>query len=133
MLRILTLITIALLLALCCAGQVLAQAEQRPEKVLDEPLPEPDESEAAEELEAEEDDTSRETDFNEENFRRSMELRDRALQRSPDLTTGSYSSGTGLKSLEDLKVQRVCESVAPPRPAAAGATKSFTEIDEPGH
>ncbi|MDX1556778.1 MAG: hypothetical protein R3212_12180, partial [Xanthomonadales bacterium] len=54
----------------------------------------------AQEEAPEQDSDSREVDFNEENFRRSMELRDTALRRSPDLTVGTYSPGTGIQALD---------------------------------
>jgi hypothetical protein len=102
-------LVLALCLTLFCVPVVYAQSEQTPEKLLDEPFgaPEPeDEPESGEAQEAdtgtEESDSSRETDFNEENFRRSMELRDMDVQRSPDLTTGSYSRATGLQALANL-------------------------------
>jgi len=82
-------------------GGLYAQSEQRPENLLeeDETLVE----EAAEEELAESDaPASNVVDVSEENFRRSMELRDQTVQRSPDLTTGSYSPGTGLQALDDL-------------------------------
>lgn len=98
-----------LILSMAAAGLFLApgfawaQATQTPEQLLDEPLEPALEAPAEaqdEEAEAELVDSS-ETDFNEDNFRRSMELRDQTLQRSPDLTTGSYSRATGLQ-LEGL-------------------------------
>lgn len=103
---ILVLCAFGVALSLSLAGPVFAQAEQTPENLLDEPLPTPEETpaETPAEPEAESDapSASGETDYNEENFRRSMELRDSQLQRSPDLTTGSYSTGTGLQALDDL-------------------------------
>jgi hypothetical protein len=79
---------------------LFAQSEQRPENLLDE-----DETEVVEEtveVEEQESPASNVVDVNEENFRRSMELRDQSLQRSPDLTTGTYSRGTGLQALDAL-------------------------------
>lgn len=93
---------LTLALALLVSGALHAQAEQTPERLLDEPLVEAEADEPGEENDIDESAASREVDFSEENFRRSMELRDQALQRSPDLTTGSYSTGTGLQLLDDL-------------------------------
>ena len=81
-------------------GNLYAQAEQTPERLVDEA----DAVVAQEEPQAEpaQAPASDVVDVSEDNFRRSMELRDRELQRSPDLTTGSYSSSTGLQALEGL-------------------------------
>ena len=92
----------ALLLAVIVAGNSYAwgQVEQTPENLLDENDIVEVEEEPIEE--AVESPPSNVVDVNEENFRRSMELRDRNLQRSPDLTTGSYSRSTGQQALERL-------------------------------
>lgn len=98
-------VSIALLSAALCAPAVMAQAEQTPEHILDDESPAAEPAAGADgapDEAAETDALSNEVDFNEDNFRRSMELRDRNLQRSPDLTTGSYSTGTGLKALDEL-------------------------------
>lgn len=99
--------TFTTVLLICAAGlawaaTVHAQAEQTPENILDEPLEPPAEEAQASQDEADDAPASSETDFNEENFRRSMELRDQALQRSPGLTTGTYSGATGLDVLDEL-------------------------------
>jgi hypothetical protein len=89
-----------LLVLLLGSARLFAQSEQRPENLLDE-----DETEVVEEtveVEEQESPASNVVDVNEENFRRSMELRDQSLQRSPDLTTGTYSRGTGLQALDAL-------------------------------
>lgn len=104
--RIITMQSAVALLAfaagLAYTATIYAQAEQTPENLLDEPLQPPEEEAQAPEEELEDAPASRETDFNEENFRRSMELRDQALQRSPALTTGTYSGATGVDLLDDL-------------------------------
>jgi hypothetical protein len=89
-----------LLVLLIGSARLYAQSEQRPENLLDE-----DETEVVEEtveVEEQESPASNVVDVNEDNFRRSMELRDQSLQRSPDLTTGTYSRGTGLQALDAL-------------------------------
>jgi len=126
-------------LAMLASEALFAQAEQTPEKLLDEPL-----TEAAPEEESEPEDdgyeASQETDFNEENFRRAMELRDQELQRSPDLMTGSYSSGTGLRALDELpessqkhlrdELREVIVSNGPWTPGDAGETYPFVPSPE---
>lgn len=128
---------LALVFALLIAGALHAQAEQTPEKLLDEPIAEPAEEPAEESEEA---DDSREVDFNEENFRRSMELRDQQLQRSPDLTTGTYSQGTVHQLLEDLpeasqkhlreQLREVIVQNGPWTPEQAGEVYPYTPSDE---
>ena len=89
-----------LFISLVLASEAYAQAEQTPETLVDEepvaeevtqPDPEPEETP----------DTGV-VDVNEDFFRRSMELQDRGLQRSPSLTTGTYSRSTAQQSLERL-------------------------------
>lgn len=138
-------LAILFLAAVAVAPAAWAQAEQTPENLLDEPL-EPQAEEAPEadaereaDGEAENGVASRETDFSEENFRRSMELRDRALQRSPDLTTGSYSTGTGLRALDELpessqkhlreELREVIVRNGPWTPEAAGEVYPYTPSD----
>ena len=89
-----------LVIVACISPGTYAQEAQTPENLLDEPMEAVVEEAPAEEpVEAP---PSTEVDVNEENFRRSMELRDQNLQRSPDLTTGSYSSSTAQRALENL-------------------------------
>lgn len=94
---------ICLWLAILLAAPSLdAQTEQRPENLLEGDESLVDEDPGMDEAAAPEAPASNVVDTSEDNFRRSMELRDATLQRSPDLTTGSYSRGTGLQALDDL-------------------------------
>lgn len=98
---------VTLLAAFLVAAELWAQAEQTPESLLEETATEKIAAEDAEdaehaESEAEPETQSREVEFSEDNFRRSMELRDRELQRSVDLTTGTYSHQTGVQTLDEL-------------------------------
>lgn len=97
------------LFAMLSSPAAFAQAEQTPERIPgaeDLAAEEAEDAEDAGDAEsadaASADVESSEVDFNEDNFRRSMELRDAALQRSPDLTTGSYSPETGVRALDEL-------------------------------
>lgn len=95
-----TLLALLLVGWLCGHANLYAQAEQTPERLVegdDEPV-----VEEAPPTEPVDPPDSNVVDVNEEYFRRLMELQDQNLQRSPDLTTGSYSRSTGLQALEGL-------------------------------
>lgn len=141
-------------IALCAALSMpllWAQAEQTPEHIPGaEDLNAKDAKDAKDEknseggggpeAESEEQPLSSEVDFNEENFRRSMELRDAALQRSPDLTTGSYSPRSGVKALDALpeasqkhlreQLREVIVENGPWTPAEAGETYPYVPSAE---
>ena len=97
-----SIVVILLFMLLVSTGELFAQAEQTPEKLLDEVQTQSDEESVEADAKDVEPPASNEVDVNEGYFRRSMELRDRSLQRSPDLTTGSYSRSTGLQALNAL-------------------------------
>ncbi len=135
--RNLTICVLAVLL-LEAADPLHAQSEQRPENLLeDDEVLVPEETVEAEEPEAP---ASGVVDVSEENFRRSMELEDRTIQRSPDLTTGSYSRGTGLQALDDLpeesqkhlrgQLREVIVENGPWTPDDAGAEYPFIASEE---
>lgn len=115
-----------------------AQAEQTPERLLDD-----DETEQVDETPEAEPvlpPASNEVDVSESHFRRSMELRDEQLQRSPDLTTGSYSRGTGLQALEALpeesqkhlreQLREVIVENGPWTPADAGSDYPYVPSEQ---